>query len=404
MNSLLVLGVILVTGFVGGQVARRLGLPSVTGYLLIGIVIGPSVTGIVGKAEVEALQVVNDFALGLIGLSIGGELRWDFLRKQLHSFGLLFLGEGIVTLILVFTLTYLVSNDPALALLLAILSLATAPGSILDVINENRTRGSFPRVLMSLVAIDNLFCIAAFTVVTTVLNLYYYRVGAESNVVGQLAREIGLAVLLGLALGMLGLMAVDRIRSARQRQVLVVALMFLAVGLPRQLGLSYLLVTLLMGPMIVNFSRNYRAFYEVLHGVDTPILVIFLTLAGVKLQLEILPAVGLIGAVYITARFLGKVGGSRLGAEVCALLPGRCSAMEPRHRRYVGLALTPQAGVAIGLSLLAEEKLPLPPGLLVTLILGSVIFFELVGPVLVLRALESTGSLVHSQSPADGRV
>ena len=394
LNSLLVLGVILIAGVLGGHVAHRFGLPSVTGYLLIGILIGPSVTGLISKADLTALQPVNDFALGLIGLSIGGELRWHFLRRKWRSFGLLFLGEGLTTFLCVFVLTYIVSRDLPLALILGVLALATAPGSILDVINENRTHGSFPRVVMSLVALDNLFCVAAFTLVTTVLNLYYFNVDQGRSLFGALSRELGVALLLAAVLGALGLIIVNRVTLLRQRQVLIIAVMFLAVGLPRHFEVSYLLVTLITGLIIANFSRNFRKFYETLHTIDTPLLVVFLTLAGVKLQLAALPALGLLGLVYVVARFLGKVGGSRLGAGLCALLPGQHFAIAPEHRKSVGLALTPQAGVAIGLSLLAEQTLPLPEDLLVSLILGSVIFFEFVGPMLVLRALDRTGSLV----------
>ncbi len=394
LNALLVLGVILIVGVLGGHVAHRFGLPSVTGYLLIGIIMGPSVTGLISKADLTALQPVNDFALGLIGLSIGGELRWHFLRRKWRSFGLLFLGEGLTTILCVFVLTYMVSRNLPLALILGVLALATAPGSILDVINENRTRGSFPRVVMSLVALDNLFCIVAFTAVTTVLNLYYFNVDQGRSLFESLSRELGLALLLAVVLGALGLTVVNRVNLLRQRQVLIMAVMFLAVGLPRHLEVSYLLVTLVTGLIIVNLSRNFRKFYEILHTIDTPLLVVFLTLAGMKLQLAVLPGLGLLGLVYISARFLGKVGGSRLGAELCALIPGRHSAIAPEQRKSVGLALTPQAGVAIGLSLLAEQTLPLPENLLVSLILGSVIFFEIVGPMLVLRALDRTGSLV----------
>jgi len=144
---------------------------------------------------------------------------------------------------------------------------------------------------------------------------------------------------------------------------------------------------------VVNLTSHYRKFYQALHSIDTPILILFLTLAGAKLQLDILPAVGILGIAYIVARLSGKILGARLGAASCYLLPAACQNISPLHRKYIGMALTPQAGVAIGLSLLAEQKLPLQAGVVSTLILGSIIFFELIGPVLVDRALVKTGSV-----------
>jgi Kef-type K+ transport system membrane component KefB len=203
---------------------------------------------------------------------------------------------------------------------------------------------------------------------------------------------------LGLCLGAAGIAVVNRVRLPRQRQLLVTAIMFLAVGLSRQLDISYLLVALITGAVIANFTPRFRRFFESLQAVDTPILVIFLTLAGANLHLEAVPSLGLLGAVYILARLSGKLLGSRLGDVSCRLLPAGCSNIAPAYRKHIGLTLTPQAGVAVGLALLAEERLPLPEGVVVTVILGSVIFFEIIGPILVVRALKETGSVATDES------
>jgi len=398
LDLLLVLGVVIAAAFLGGQLVQRLTLPSVTGYLLMGIILGPSVTGLIGRAELVALEPVTAFALGLIGLSIGGELRWRFLKEKWQNFGLLFLGESLGTLFLVTLSVYIVTQNLILSLILGVLSLAPAPTTILGVIREYKTQGPFPRVVMSLVALDNLWCVVALTVVTTVLNLYYFDVEPGQSVLRGVISEIGPAVGLAIILGAAGINIVNRARLHRKRQVLVTAILFIAVGLSRQMNISYLLVTLITGAMVVNFTPNYRRFFESLHTIDTPVLVIFLTLAGANLHLEALPTVGFLGVVYILARVAGKLLGSGIGHATCSLLPSGCSHIDPKHRKHIGLALTPQAGVAIGLSILAEQQLPLPEGVVVTLILGSVIFFQLVGPTLVVEALRRTDSIIEDES------
>ncbi len=393
MDLLLTLGIVVVAGLIGGWLAQELKLPSVTGYLLIGVLLGPSVTNLVTTEDMAALDPVTAFAMGLIVLSIGAELRWPLLRSKWQNFGLLFIGESLGTFVLVTAAVYLVSRSLAVALMLGVLSLAPAPTSILGIMREHNARGPFPRVVMSLVALDNLWCILAFTIVTTTLNLHYFGMDAERGLLAHVTVEIGGALALGACLGLAGITLANRVRLPRQRLLLVTAIIFLLVGLSRQLGISYLLVALVTGAMVANLTPNPKRFFENIEAIDPPVLILFLTLAGANLQLQALPTLGLLGSIYILSRLTGKLLGSRLGDATCRLLSDQCSMIAPEHRRQVGLALTPQAGVAVGLALLAEERLPLPEGVIVTVILGSVIFFGLIGPVLVLRALRKTQSL-----------
>lgn len=393
MESLLLVGLALLLGFAGGRLASRLGLPSVTGYLLTGLIIGPSMLAVISKSALTSLQPVNNFALGLIGLSIGGELKWRFIKKKWQNFSLLFLGEFIFTFLLVFASIFFFTKNLPLAAVLAALALATAPGAIINIISENGGKGIFPRVLMSLVALDNLFCIILFSVLVSFLNIYYFGTGLNNNLIAQLSSEIGLGLLLGVIMGTAGLIILNKVTNKKQQQILFIALFFIAIGLPLQLNIQYLLVTLITGAIIVNFTPHFRRFYEILHTIDTPILVLFLTLAGAKLNLSAFATIGFLGVIYIITRTAGKMIGAQIGSYSCRLLPSKCSSIPPHMRKYIGMALMPQAGVAIGLSLLAEQKLPLPENLVVTLILGSVIFFEFLGPIMVKKALVLTGSI-----------
>ncbi|MFW5790461.1 MAG: cation:proton antiporter [Bacillota bacterium] len=393
MNVLLLVGIVLLAGFGGGRLSDRIGLPSVTGYLFTGLIIGPTMLGIISPSGLNNLQPINNFALGLIGLSIGGELKWRFIKTKWQDFSLLFLGELIITFSLVFISVYLYTDNLAMAAVLASLALATAPGAIINIINENNVKGSFPKILMSLVAIDNLFCIIIFSITVTFLNIYYFGNTLNRNIFTQLSYEIGLSLLIGVILGVIGLIILNNIQNKNQQKILFTGLIFIAIGLPLQLNLQFLIVTLINGIIIVNFSPYFRRFYDVLHTIDTPVLVLFLTLAGARLDIVGFITVGLLGLIYIIARISGKVLGLQIGSKLCAFLPDSCHQIPPKIRKYLGLALLPGAGVAIGLSILAEERLPLPENTLVTIILGSVIFFEFFGSVMVKKALDLTDSI-----------
>jgi len=398
LDILLVLGITLIAAFLAGRFVQYLSLPSVTGYVLMGVVLGPSVLGIVSSGDIVALEPVNAFALGLIGLSIGGELRWRALVSKWQNFGLLFLGQSVATFIFVSSAIFLLSRNLMLAVILGVLALAPAPGTILGVIREFRTTGTFPREIMSLVVLDSVWCIVAFTVATTFLNFYHFeQLSGSGSALAHIFGQIGPAIALGIGLGAIGIVTIDYVSGARQRQVLVTAVIFLSVGIPRYVDLPYLLVTLIAGAVIVNLSPNFQRFLEALHAIDTPVLVFFLTLAGARLHLDVLPVVGLLGVAYVLARFAGKLVGARLADIGCHLLPARCSLINPTHRRLMGLALTPQAGVAVGLAILAEQQLPFGDGLLVTLVLGSVIVSQLIAPTLIVRALQGAGAIAEKE-------
>ncbi len=393
MDILLTLGLVILLGVLGGELARKLNFPSVTGYLLTGILLGPSLMGLVDASVLTSIDPIIDFALGLIGLSLGGELKFRFLQKNWGDFGLVFLGESFLTLILVALPVYIFSGSFPLAVVLGVLATASAPASVLSTLSEKKATGSFPELLKSMVALDSLFCITLFSFATILLKGYFYDAGNGSGVLLQLGYELGLALLAGFLIGTVTIRIINRVLEERKRLVLLTGIIFLAVGVSNQLGLSYLLVTLTAGIMIVNLTPNFGRFFTSLHVIDTPVLVLFLTLAGASLELRALPQLGFLGVIYITFRTLGKIAGSTLGSYACGFLTGNCSHVEPQIRKYLGFALIPQAGIAVGLALLAEQELPLPEDAAVTTILGAIIFFQLVGPFLLDTALRRTDSI-----------
>ena len=387
MNVILALGIIMITGVVGGKLVGYINFPSVTGYLVFGILVGPSLLNLVPKEMVSELAPVNDLALGIIAVSIGGELSWKRLKKSGKNLSKLFLSEAFLTFLLVTSISWFLSSSLPIALVLGVLSMATAPAAILAMIRDYRARGEFPSLLLSLVALDNLFCIISFGIVTTLLQMVYFEAAPLSlamlgGVAGNMLLSIIIGVFLGFAISYLSSFSLPENKFL----VIILGVILLGVGTGIALNLSSLLITMIMGLVMVNFSYQPQQIFALIGRIDTPILVTFLTMAGVKLDLGILSQIGLLGAAYIIARLAGKIIGAALGATFCRDMP-------KSYRRGIPMALTPQAGVAIGLSILVEQKLPLPEGLIVTLILSTVIIFELLGPLLVKRALEITDAI-----------
>ncbi len=384
MNEVLALGIVLLVGVGGGFLAKRVNLPSVTGYLVGGILVGPSVLGLVPTDVLYQLESINQLALGVIALTIGAELRIGTLKRLGSNIGRVFLVEAGTTFIFILSATMILGAPFSLALILAVLGIATAPGAIMSCVREVPSRGTFCRVLLTTVALDNLMAIAAFGIAVSLLQIGPIASVGALSFIWLLLRSLLLAAVLGALTGMF--LTVVSIKTQNASIILVTTLgaIMVTVGLAATTDIPALLAAMVAGSFLINASPSPQRLLRSLETVEPPILVAFLTLAGIKLDFAVLPSVGLLGLGYIIARFAGKALGSRIGAHFTDM---------PRSWRHnIGMALTPQAGVAIGLSIIAEQKLPFPPGTITTLILGAVVVFEIIGPVLVKRALTLTNS------------
>lgn len=387
LNTILAISLILLAGVIGGKLASMVRLPSVTGYLLMGITLGPSLLNSIPQEVLYELAFINEVALGVIAFSIGGELTRERLKRMGQNLTRVFLGEAILTFSLVFLISYSISRSLPLSLLLGVLSLATAPGAIIVILKDYEAKGEFPQVLLSLVALDNLFCIISFGLITSILQVLYYEGSSFSflligAILGNIILSFGVGIICGYSLIILSRYSLPK----NKQLVILLGVILLGVGIGIAFHLSSLLITMVIGFMVINYATRPSSFFYLLNTIDTPILVAFLTLAGLKLDIRVLGQVGLLGLGYILARLVGKILGAHIGALFCTQMPDS-------FKYNIGLALTPQAGVAIGLSVLAQQKLPLPEGLIVSLILSTVIIFELIGPLLLKKALLASGSI-----------
>ncbi|TCK98796.1 transporter (CPA2 family) [Natranaerovirga hydrolytica] len=380
MNISLAVGIIFLAGAAGGKLARLVRLPSVTGNLLAGVLVGPSVLNLVNEAVLYNLTPINELALGVIALSIGAELHWKTMRRLAKDATKVFIVEVFLTLTAVSVSLYLFGLSFQYALIFGIISVATAPGAIIACVRENPTKGDFSKVLLSVVALDNLFAITFFGIIIS-----FMEIGLVTTNIGNVQalynalQDIGLSLIKGIISGSFLVLISHKARSDSHILVTVLGALLITVGLSNNLGTSALLAAITMGAVYTNFSKKPQRIRRALMNVEHPILLIFLTLAGAKLDLSVLPVVGQVGIVYIGARFFAKLIGSRIGTAL--------THFPMSWKRNLGLALTPQAGVAIGLAIIAEQKSFFEPDTIMPVVLTAVVVFELIGPILVRKSL-----------------
>ena len=386
-SPLLTLALVLVVGIVFGELAKRVRLPAVTGQIVGGIVLGPAGLGLFGLPNVHALEPVLEFAL--MAVAAGSHLRLRRLANAKQRLGLLVLFEATLTPTLVFTLTYFVGGASLpLALLLATIAVATAPATILALVRETRAKGVFVKTLVAGVALNNLACIVLFELARTVARAQI-DTGADLSLAGLVygpLRQLGPAALLGCGAGGVLVACTRRIvRPDRVATMSMVAILLVA-GLAPSLGISPLLPCLFLGVTLANLTPTKEEIgHTVFANFEVAIFAAFFTLAGMELSLgNVLP-----GGVLALLMFAGRAAG-KLVSGWCAMKLGRATR---KVRRLLGMALVPQAGLAVGLMLLVTDDPAFSPihKTVLAVVLTVVLANEIVGPILTRVALQMSG-------------
>ncbi|MCK4326763.1 cation:proton antiporter [bacterium] len=415
MNILFAVGLILLIGFLGSRIAHRFRLPTVSGYILVGLIIGPSVLKLIPGEMVSALTPVTNVALSLIALSIGSRLGIGGLRKLGKSIGYIAssaaMGAFLAVFILVGVLSFLwpelaglpsrseanfFINLITMALLLGAISSATAPAATVSVLNQYRCRGPLTSTLLAVVAIDDAIAVIIFGVVWTVCNVLMKSMGEISwfLMIIRPFWEIIASVSLGLVMGVGLHFLARRMRERNEFLIVTLGAAMITTGLAMMLHLSFLLANMAAGFILINMARrNYRLFTSI-NMVEVPIYVTFFVIAGANLHLGTLLKVGILGIVYILARIGGKIYGAKWGA----LKAGA----DETVRKYLGLGLIPQAGVAIGLVLLVQQSPAFASfkAAVTSIVLAGVAVSELIGPLLTKVAITRAGETHPRQGGA----
>lgn len=386
MFELLGAGLVVLLGLLGGKLSHRIKIPKVTGYMLIGLMFGPSVIGLISTETLQNIHVINDIALGLILFAIGGEIEWQHLKSLGPRVVYIALAESLGAFVLVSIVIWLVSGDLGLALLLGSISIATAPGVTLLVIREYRARGVLTDTLLAVVAINNVLCLVMFRLSFSV---YALIEGEPVLAVGlDLLKEVVVSVVIGGVIAAMITFWEQKIDDLSELLLVIIGGLLLGIGLSKELGVSSLMVCLIIGAVTNNLSMMHRLVYAELRQTEMPFYIAFFVLSGASLHLDQLPHLGILGIGYLLVRPVGKAIGARWAS--------RKLDADPSVTSYLGLTLMPQAGVAIGMVFSVTEKFPELGHVIGTVILSSVIVYEGIGPLLTRLALSKAGE-IHLQ-------
>ncbi len=388
-NPLLLLAVVLVAGSAFGALAKLIRLPSVTGQILVGIVIGPAMAGLVAREDIHHLQPLIDFALGLMAVSVGSHLVFPRLQVAFRRLLYLLLFEVSVTPILVFSGVRFLSNESwQLILLLAAISVSTAPATILALVKEARAKGVFVKTLVVAVALNNLACILLFELAHAIAraSLMEEKGYAFAEAVIEPAKEVLYGILLGCGIGLLLIGVTRRVVRTDRLTALSMMSILLTVGLADALHVSVLLSCLFLGVTLANLTPDKEEIgHKVFDNFEYAIFSVFFTVAGMELDFAYLVPGGLLALVTFILRCSGKITAAWLGMKLAHATA--------RVRLWLGPALVPQAGLAVGLVLLVSEDPVFGEmrSLFLAVVLTSVLLAEIVGPILTKLAITKSG-------------
>ncbi|MBN2405969.1 MAG: cation:proton antiporter [Coriobacteriia bacterium] len=348
LGPFLTVGLMIVLGFAGARLSDKIRIPWVVGYILVGVALGGSGFGLLDAPLIEALNVISLFALALIGFTIGGELQIRDLRELGKSITIITIFEAGAAFVLVCGAVYLVTHSLPIALVFGALASATAPAATVDVLWQYRSRGPLTTTLFGVVGLDDAAALIIYAFASSATKALLSADGFEwqSALSGPLL-EIGGALLMGMVGGWILHLAMRWVRDKGQRLIIIIGMIMLCAGLADHLSLSLILANMAMGFTLVNISRDNRVAFELSGAFNPPVMVLFFVLVGSRVNLSLLPSIGVIGITYLVMRVVGKTAGAWTGA--------RLSRAPQVVQKYLGLGLLSQAGVAIGLDIDASH-------------------------------------------------
>lgn len=383
MNTILNLGFILLVGLLAERLIQKIKLPTVTAFILAGILIGPSLLNLVNTQLIRSSGLISNIALGIIAFSLGESFLLSSFKKIGGPVICISLTAALLPWLLVTVSLHLLLAQPLpVALLFGAISSATAPAATLMVIREYRARGSLTDTLLGVVAIDDAWCLIVFA-----LSFAFAKDALQGDashpswikVLYPFVREILFAVILGGTTALLCHLNARFFKVKSDLLIYLLGFLLLNTGLALYFHLSLLLANIFFGAVLVNLSPTSFKFFDLIKTIDAPLYLIFFILAGANLEVNLLKGVALSALVFILFRSLGKVFGAFVG--------GYLSKAEPKITKHLGWGLLPQAGVAIGLALIVKENFPPLGTVLFPTIIATTVFYEIVGPLFTKYAL-----------------
>lgn len=388
LNTFTDLGLMIFVGMALGRLVKKIKLPNVTGYLLAGLLLGPSILGLLSEEFLSGITVISDAALGFIAFSIGNEFKISYFKRVGATPIIIACLESFFAVAFVTVALMLAGCTTTFSLVLGSIAAATAPAATIMVIKQYKAKGPVTETLLSVVAIDDATALIMYSISIAAATALSGGNATVKELVLKPVIEIGGALVVGAILGFLFLLPMKAFKKDGNRLSLIIAFIFVGLGLSQLCGFSSLLLCMAMGAVVANFSPDVNQIMKLSDRITPPIFMLFFVASGADLKLSVLPAVGLVGVIYIVVRVVGKMFGASLGAIV--------SKADKNIRKYLGPALVPQAGVAIGLSLAASSVVPEHASEIRTVILCGTLIYELVGPVIAKTCLKKAGEITEA--------
>ncbi len=389
-NIILLLGLALGLGFLVGKGTHLMKITGIVGYIITGVLIGPHVLGLVQTYQLET-ELVTNFALGFVAFIIGGNLTRSLVKKMGRSVFVIIIGECVAAFFVVLLGVYFLTKNLSLALILAALAPASAPAGAVAVIHEYHAKGKLTDSILAVVGFDDGLAVLIYAFSIAIVGVLISNQIVVSEMLFTPLLEVGGAIVLGLVSGLFFSFVLRRLNEREEIITVGLTAILVTSGLAVFWGFSLILAGLTLGMVVINrYPQENRPVFDHIGSISLPIYVIFFITAGIHLDITMLTGIGFLGAVYIICRVVAKLLGSYFGAWL--------SNADSVIRDNIGFAILSQAGVAIGLSLLAANKLE-GMGMydmaarVVTVIAATTVVFEVIGPVAarfaILRAGES---------------
>jgi Kef-type K+ transport system membrane component KefB len=390
-NKILIdVAILLFSGILFGRLVKFVKLPNVTGYLIAGLLLGPSVFNIIPLEMVNNFAVISDIALGFIAFSIGSEFNLAYFKRVGIAPIVIAMMESLGAIILVSATLIILGFDLKLSIMLGAIAAATAPAQTIMVINQYKAKGSLTSMLMSVVAIDDATALIGFGFATTIVKMMSSSL--DTNIVLSILSpiyEIIISFVLGAVASIVMKLMFRWFKKSSNRLCIIIAFILLTYWSADLLHGSPLLACMALGGMLVNIFKDIDSIVEVTDAFSPPIFMIFFVISGAGFEISALSGIGVIGLIYVVMRVIGKWIGAWTG--------GKLTKQEDKICKYLGPTLMPQAGVALGLIVAAGNVVPEYAPQIRVIILCSTFIYSIIGPVAAKIALVKSGEIVIAQ-------
>lgn len=391
-DPILSLALIFIAGFFLSKIVEKLRIPTITTYVILGILLSPNLLGVISPKILAASDIFSNVVLGIIAFSLGRSLSLEIFRQIGKAVIAISLSASLIPWVLVALVLWLVFKQPlAVALVFGSIAAATDPATTVAVSQEYRSKGVFTNTLLGVVAVDDLWALILFGFSFALAQASFLQTAGSSLVFKELLialGEIGGSLLIGIIVAFIFNFFLKIVRSPRDRLIYSLGFLLLAIGLAIYFKMSILLTAMFFGAFFVNTNKTHHYVFETVNNVTPPLYLVFFVLAGAQLKFQMLSVVIVLIAAIFILRIVGKVVGAFIGAK--------CTGSSSLIQKYMGIALLPQAGVALGCALVAKHHLNNNWGdLILTTTVGTTVFFELFGPLITRFSLIKAGNITE---------